>query len=179
MNIAIEIVLSIIVIFIGINVGNIYKRNKLIRKTMQDDIKLNKLIKSMYSDGVFNAAPEEISITGRFYTDNYLINIMNEIQSSKVALDKARNMLLIGLIIILAVSYYIGNIYIIINLMLFIIIALITPLGESAIKNAYLDVRSISWNLYHFYREQPKECEAFIKEAYSLEKVFKAIKEIS
>ena len=81
MNIAIEIVLSIIVIFIGINVGNIYKRNKLIRKTMQDDIKLNKVIKSMYSDGVFNAAPEEISITGRFYSDNYLINIMNEIQS--------------------------------------------------------------------------------------------------
>lgn len=178
MNMIIEIVLAIIIIFIGIGVGNIYKRNNVIRKAMQEENILNNLIKAMDSDGVFNALPEEISISGRFYSDNYLINIMNEIKSSKIALNRARNMLLYGLIVILIVSYFIGYIYTIINLSLFLIIAMITPLSKSAIKNAYLDIRSISWNLYHFYREQPNECDAFIKEAYSLDKLFKAIKEI-
>lgn len=121
MNIAIEFLLVIVICFLGINIGNIYKRNRFIRNFFQDENALNIGVEGMAKQGFFNKKASEISISGRLYSNNYMVNISNEIESSRIALNKARNILFIIMVIILAISYFIGYIYLIINFLLFLI----------------------------------------------------------
>ena len=140
-------------------------------KISKDQGELHTMFKFFKEKGLYQMKPEQLSATGRFWTENYAQNLALEIGSSVEALNKTRlTGVVISVLVLVTSWFFLGVSYTAGYLLIFFLVYLFSsqPYARERINN---DIAAIGWNLYWYHKKNPKEFAVFIKEASSLKDI--------
>lgn len=153
-KITIEIILGFTVLGVSSAFWNCVKSPKFLAKLLSDYDELSKFYHYLGKEKI---EQESEKVNPKI---DYSLNIAIWIQASISALDKTRNMLLVAIIGILAGSYFLGNIFLFINITLFIITAF-PSISAPAQNNIFSDIHTIMLNVYKWNKVDHAECERY------------------
>lgn len=154
-KIIIELLLAIITLFLGINLWALIKSPSHLRRIISDKIILKESLNIIGPDKFIIEANNMQFALGdhkRFIEtwDNSRIN----------SLSITRNLLLMLYLIVLIVSGYMGNTYLIINILLSLLLYL-QPINSHAINNNIVHIHTIMLNIYKWNDEDKSGCENY------------------
>ena len=156
-KIIIEIILGLILAGVGSTFWNCVKSPKILGKLLDDYDELKRF---------YNNFLRKKQNWQEIEKDEPKIGYYEEItcwmKASLFALDKARNMMLVVIIGIFIASYFLGSIFLFINIVLFAI--LLFPLDRihsSALANLFQDIHKIMFNVYKWNHVHHAECQHF------------------
>ena len=171
-KIIIEIVLGFILMGIGSAFWNCVKSPKFLAKILGDYDELKKFFHHL--------GKEKIKQESEFVDPEigYSANIALWIKASISALDKTRNMLLVVIIAILIGSYFLGNVFLFINIALFIFVAF-PNISASAKNNIFYDIHTVMLNVYKWNKVDHNECEHFcnVEQPRTLKNIYRVVTE--
>ncbi len=153
-KIIIEIILGFILLVVSSGFWNCVKSPKFLAKTLGDYDELKKFYHHLGKDKIKQESEVVDPKIG------FSANIALWIKASVSALDKTRNMLLIVIIGIFIGSYFLGNIFLLINIVLFFIMAF-PSISTDAKNNIITDIHTIMLNVYKWNKVDQAECEHF------------------
>jgi hypothetical protein len=165
-NIVIEIILAFVMLIAGSLFWQLHKRGKYLLHAVHDEQLLSVIISREVLD---NPPHIVIPIQSGFFN-----NIHAEIYSDSTSTKKM--MIIIGLIAIsiLIGSYFLGASYIIINLIIFFLSSL-AGVGKNARASVILHILDLAFILDKWHSENAKECEEWVKKAWSLRSVHDSV----
>ncbi len=153
-KIIIEIILGFILLIVSSGFWNCVKSPKFLAKLLGDYDELKKFFHHL--------GKEKIKQKSEIVDPKivFSVNIALWIKASVSALDKTRNMSLVVIVGIFIGSYFIGNIFLLINIVLFFIMAF-SNISASAQNNIFSDIHTIMLNVYKWDKVNRAECEHF------------------
>jgi hypothetical protein len=153
-KIIVEIVLGYILLCISSGFWNCVKSPKFLANTLGNYDELKRFFQHLGKEKIKQESEVVDPKIG------FSANIALWIKASVSALDKTRNMSLIVIIGIFIVSYFIGNIFLLINIALFFVMAF-PNISASAKNNIFSDIHTIMLNVYKWNNVNRAECEHF------------------
>lgn len=149
-----EIILGFILLVASSGFWNCVKSPRFLGKTLGDYGELRKFYHFLGRDRI----KQESGVVDPHF--GFSVNIIIWIKASMSALDKMRNMLLIIIIGICIGSYFLGNIFLSINIVLFFGMAF-SGISDSAQNNVFADIHTIMLNVHKWNEVNQAECEHF------------------
>jgi hypothetical protein len=106
----------------------------------------------------------------------YAVNMELWIKSSTGALDQTRNGLFVIILCIIIGSYFLGHIFCLINIVLFVAMSFF-PIVPSAKDNIISDVHVLMLNVYKWHKENLEECAKYcmVEQPEIFHKIYKVI----
>ena len=174
-KIIIEIILGFILLAASSGFWNCVKSPKFFAKTLGDYDELKKFFHHLEKEKIKQESEKVTPVNEKL---GFSTNIVLWIEASISALDKTRNMLAVVIIGILVVSYFLGNIFLLINVVLFVIVAF-QGISASAQNNIFFDIFKIMLNVYKWNKVNKDECEHFcnIEQPRILRNIYKVVTE--
>ena len=175
-KIIIEIILCIILLGISATFWDCIKSIKFMANFFRDYEEL-KRVYQYYKEKIIKGSTE---IKPLPISENpnigFEYNVVLLIQSSITTLDKTRNMLLVFIVGIFIGSYFLGNVFLFINIGMFIIMAF-RGISASAKNNIVSDIYAIMLNVYKWNMTDPSECEKSCNTNWKLKNIYRVITE--
>lgn len=181
-KIIIEIILGLILAGVSSAFWNCVKSPKILGKLLGDYNELKKFYHHL--------GKEKIEQGGKNFPDEnakpannslwFQTIIVSWIKASVSALDKTRNMLLVVILGILIGSYFLGYIFLFINLALFFITMFPKDkIYSSALANLFQDIHVLMTNVYKWNKVDHLECERFcnMEQPRILKNVYRVVTE--
>lgn len=156
-KIIIEIILGFILLVVSSSFWNCVKSPKFLAKTLGDYDELKKFFHHLGKEKIEQESEKVNPINDK---SGFSANIILWLKSSISALDKTRNMLLVVTIGIFIGSYFLGNIFLLINVVLFFIMVF-PSISADAKNNIITDIHTIMLNVYKWNKVNQAECEHF------------------
>lgn len=171
-KIIIEIILGFILLVVSSGFWNCVKSPKFLAKTLGDYDELKKFFHHLGKEKIKQESEVVDPKVG------FSANIVLWIKASISALDKTRNMLLVAIIGIFIGSYFLGNIFLLINVVLFFIM-FFPGISASAQNNIFSDIHTIMLNVYKWNKVNHAECEHFCntEQPRILKNIYKVVTE--
>lgn len=171
-KIIIEIILGFILLCISSGFWNCVKSPKLLAKTLGNYDELKRVFHHLGKETL----KQESEVVDA--TIGFSANIALWINASVSALDKTRNMSLLVIIGIFVGSYFIGNMFLLINVALFVIMAF-PSISASAQNSIFSDIHTIMLNVYKWNNVNRAECEHFCntEQPRLLKNIYKVVTE--
>jgi hypothetical protein len=165
-----EILLAVLMLFAGRSFWQLIKRGRFLKTVIKSKACLQKLIS-------LDRLQSQVSTNSPYLQKNelgYDINIASLLSSDRTTQRLVK--LAFGSIvaILLIASYYLGGIFFLINLMIFISLNL-RPLSISAQRNTYDHVLTLAAILYKWRKEDAKKCDEWVAMAWSLKDIYAAV----
>ncbi|MCX5749035.1 MAG: hypothetical protein NTZ10_02145 [Candidatus Saganbacteria bacterium] len=153
-KVIVEIILGFILLGVSSAFWNCVKSPKFLANVLGDYDELKRFFHHL---GKENIKHESEVVDPKI---GFSANIVLWIKASLSALDKTRNMLLVVIIGIFIGSYFLGNIFLLINAVLFFIMAF-PSISAAAKNNIITDIHTIMLNVYKWNKVNHAECERF------------------
>jgi len=171
-NIIIEIVLAFILLLVAPPFWDCIKSKQFFRTALSS----YEVLKKYYNFIGKEKIKEESKVVDPKV--GFPANILFIMQVSDSSLDKTRNLLLMGVLVILIASYFFGFTFLIINVAIFFGMSL-KKISAAAINNIYSDVHSLILNVYKWNQVDNIECKHFctIETPRVLENIYRLITE--
>ena len=169
-KIIIEIVLGVILLVISSGFWNCVKSPKFLAKTLSNYEELKKFFDNFVKDKIEQESDVVDPKIG------FSSNIILWMKASMAALDRTRNIMLFFIIVILIGSYFLGIVFLLINIALFFLMAF-PSIAASAQNNILSDIHTIMLNVYKWNKVNHGECEHFcnIEQPRILKNIYKII----
>jgi len=169
-RIAVEIVLGLITFFAGGLFWQLRKRARFLAGAIRSEPLLNEFISR---ETLQSASPMVTPFAEKKLT--YALNVQLVVDAD--AASQRRTMCILVLILTAAFvgSYFLGIIYLAINVALFFISAL-SPISPSARSNALQHILALALILYRWRAENPLECDEWVARVPSLGPIYNAVK---
>jgi|WetSurMetagenome_2_1015567.scaffolds.fasta_scaffold10665_4 hypothetical protein len=171
-KVIIEIILGVVLLCVSSSFWNCVKSPKFLAKILGDYDELKKFCHHIGKEKIEQESEKVNPQIG------YSASIALWIKASISALDKTRNMLLVITIGILIGSYFLGNIFLFINIALFVLMAF-PSISAPAQNNIFSDIHTIMVNVYKWDKVNRAECEHFcnFEQPRFLKNIYKAVTE--
>jgi hypothetical protein len=160
-KIVVEIVLGFILLSISFAFWNCVKSPKFLAKILGDYEELKRFYHYLGKEKI---ELESKKIEPLPFDENpnigFQVNIALWIKASISALDKTRNMLFVAILGILIGSYFLGNAFLLINVLFFIVMAF-PNISASAKNNIITDIHVLMVNVCKWNKIDHNECERF------------------
>jgi hypothetical protein len=174
-KIVIEIILGFILLGISSAFWNCVKSPKFLAKLLGDYGELKKFYNYLGAEKIKQESEKVAPVNEKL---GFSTNIVLWMRASISALDRTRNMLAVVIIGILIGSYFLGNIFILINIVLFV--AMVFPsISADAKNNIMTDIHTIMLNVYKWDKVNHSECEHFcnIEQPRILKNIYRVVTE--
>jgi hypothetical protein len=155
LKIIVEIVVALVLIALGTSFWSCVKSPRFMARTLADYDGLKTIFSFLDAEKIREETQNMEPVFG-----SYSNNIAMWLKSSISALDKTRNILLFFIVVIVAATYFLGTTFIIINIAIFLLLAL-APIATSAQNNILSDVHTVLKNVYKWNAEDPVACKNF------------------
>jgi len=178
MKIIVEIILGFISLTMSYAFWNCAKSPRFCAKVMNDYEELKKIYNHVGTEK-FKSEGEKIKPIIGNSSIGYSGNIAMLLEAGLQALDKTRNMLLVVIILLFIGSYYfLGGIFLTIEIILFIIVAF-PEISASAKNNVATDIQGVMLNIYKWDQVNPEECKQFFNQEQKkyLENIYRVVVE--
>lgn len=153
-KVASEIVLVIAVLFLG-NFWACVKSRPHLRGVLNDTKELQKFIEFIGREKIVAASR---SIKPLFGSYDANIAALEKVHFS--SLIKARNVMSLGVFVVLALSYLLGIYYLITNMVIFMLLSA-APLGPSAENNNFAHLQGVILNVYAWNIANRADCSDY------------------
>ncbi len=145
------------------------KRQALLKKLVHDQDFLRSLTREAVSGPLPSGHPY-----AEKHPQGYAVNVLLLLESDKRAIRGLQLRFGVPLIVLLGGSYFLGPVYLLVNLGISALLALV-PLGESGRASAIAEVLTLARILYRWHEENPQESDEFVKEAWSIRELYQAV----
>lgn len=170
----VEIVLGILMLMCSFSFWSIIKLPAHLSSVLADPSELKRILGIIGSDRLKKEAESIEPVYG-----SYLKNMMIDKLSLFGALRMTKNLTLLGAAILIALSYFLGIIFVIINFLLFLLPSLLGP-QPIAKQHNYNHLYTVILNVYKWNKVDPNGCLAYCnKEDLSLKQVYLTISELN
>jgi hypothetical protein len=171
-KIIIEVVFVALIFIFGTYFWQSIKRSRRIKEYITNISYLRNFI----SPQLFSHIPDRLSVfSNKIGNTSYVINIKFLMQSEKRSSNIPRFISLILILIMLTVSYFFGIVFLIITLVIFLLFSLF-PLSESGELSVCEHIEAFAYILYKWIEENPNECDDWVKDAYTIQPLYNAVK---
>lgn len=169
-TIILEIIIIVVLAFAGYSFWQLIKRGQFLKATLANQCNFEDIITLDRLHGLISANPLYLQKTELGYS----IIIASLIESDKSS--QHRMLFIFGIIssLLLWVSYYLGEVYFIINSGVLILLYLI-PISSSAQVNAFQYILTLAAIIYKWRKEDIKSCDKWIEMAWSLKNIYTAV----
>jgi hypothetical protein len=150
------------------------KRGAFLHMTMRNETFLQGFLTAELLDHPHAAA----EIYARPNEAGHFLNLAVLIQADRRSQRLPFLLLATFLLICFVLSYFLGVRYLILNLVLFLLIRLL-PAEDSVRNNALSHIVEIGVILRRWHRENPGECDNFVRETKTLIPIYSVIKQLS
>jgi hypothetical protein len=166
-----EVALFVITFAAGSMWWQLRKRRTFVKKALKDEILLESLIsKHALANPLAQILP---------YTEKneigYFLNIDVVLRADQTSQRIPKLLVSVVLLLVLVGSYFLASTYLWINVGIFLLVG-IGPITNSARHNAEEQVLTLGTILHKWRTENAPECDAFVAQAHSLEKLYDAVK---
>jgi hypothetical protein len=169
-HIIIEVVLGIVMLYTGQTVWQLYKRERFLKVA----IRTPEFLESLISEESLGNPPPRLMAFTQKQQIGYVLNIKCAVDADKISIRRLAIPFGVAVAAILVGSYFIGPVFLAINVLIFILTALI-PLDPSARSTATDFILTIGLILHIWRLEDAKQCDEFIAEAWSLRPLYEAV----
>jgi len=173
-RIALELLLAVGVLFIGLTFWQIQKRATFLKRAICNP----EFLQSVISLKALSNPPALVAFFAKKREMGYVSNISIAVEADRLAQRRPKMISVACLLCVLTCSYFLGVSYLAINGVLFLLLS-INPLCLSGRENALEQILTIAVILYRWRGENPAECEAWIERAWALRPVYEAVKAAS
>lgn len=173
-HLLVEFVLAAATLFLGSVWWQLRKRAKFLRQTMSNQSFLDAFI----SNETLVNPPSQIEPYLRKNSIGYFVNIDVVLKADHSSQRVPKVISSVCLLLVLSASLYLGCAYLAINLGLLALLGFV-PLNESAKFNALEQIVTLAVILYRWREENPRECDDWITQARSLQKLYAAVQKAS
>ena len=172
-SIVIEVILGFVLLGVSSAFWNCVNSPKFLAKTLGDYDELKKFYDHLGVDKIRQEGEKVNPINEKL---GFSTNIILWMKASISALDNTRNMLVLVIVGILIGSYFLGNVFLFINIVLFIIMAF-PNIAASAQNNIFSDIHTIMLNVYKWNKVNHSECERFcnVEQPRILKNIYKVV----
>ena len=177
MNIIIEIVLGTAVLFAAQSFWQLRKRQSFLKQAISNTVLLQLVISR---DSLTSPPPHIVFLTSlpvQKDETGYVINIKRVSDADRATQRRVTLMFAVPIVAILVGSYFLGALYLAINVGLFFLTALV-PISSSARRNAVDHILTIAVILHRWRLERPAECDKWIEDAWSLRPLYEAVRKV-
>lgn len=174
-KIIIEIILGFVLLGVSSAFWNCVKSPKFLAKLLGDYAELKKFYNHLGVEKIEQESEKVAPINEKL---GFSTNIVLWMKASISALDRTRNMLAVVIIGILIGSYFLGNIFLFINIALFIVMAFL-GIAASAQNNIFSDIHTMMLNVYKWDKVNHSECEHFcnVEQPRILKNIYRVVTE--
>ncbi len=166
-----EVALFVITFAAGSIWWQLRKRRAFVRKIVKDEL----LLKRVISNHALANPPAQILPYTKKNEIGYFVNIDVVLRADQTSQRIPRLLVTVVLVFVLVGSYLLANTYLWINLGIFLLVGLV-PIMDSARHNAEEHVLTLGVILHKWRTENAPECDAFVAQAHSLEKLYDTVK---
>jgi len=167
MKIIIEIVLGIVMLFAGHTFWQLSKRKRFLKAAIQTP----ELLESLISREILSSPPPHLLVYVQNSKLGYALNIKCVLDADRAS---QRQVFIFSVFIIIAIllgSYFMGFVYLAINIAVFLI-PMFEPISPSAKTNALEQILTIGLILHQWRIDNAKACDEFVKRAWSLRPLY-------
>ena len=171
LHIIIEIVLALVIFLAAQAIWQIRKREKFLKHVVCNP----PFLESIITRERLANPPERISIFAQKNEVGHILNMKCVVDADRASQRHAAMVFTVIVVVILIGSYFLGVVYLLINLV-FLCLAASVPISRSAQSSALEHVFTIALILHKWRLENPSECDQWIDYAKSLRPVYDAVK---
>jgi len=169
-RIAIEVALAAVLSFSSVGFWQVVKGRRYGKRLAQDQEFLDNFTQRLNSDKPFSERTSGLQMIRDSWAFNMLLVTKSELQ----ALGMLRNLNLVVCLAILAGSFFLGIVYLAVNIFLFMFWAL-TGLSAAAQNNTLKMLLSMAQILYCWRRDDKDGYEAFLEDAVGVRKLASSV----
>jgi hypothetical protein len=173
LRIIIEIVLAAVTLFAGQTFWQLRKRARFLRRAIHTPWFLETLI----SRERLANPPSRVAVFAQKNEVGYSLNIKCIVDADRASQRRVTLFFTMAIAAIFIGSYFLGASYLVINVVLFFLTALI-PISQSAQFSATEHVFTIALILHKWRLDNPSECDQFIEYTSSLRPLYEQIKKV-
>ncbi len=181
MTIIFGIILIIAIFILGGLFWQVFKAKNLVRTMLKEPKALTNFISQLYKAGFFEKKAEEISETGKLWSEalskkmGFPVVIGMEAKSSMRSFNTPRNIFSVLVLIIFIFGYlYLPFVYIVIAIAIFLLTSLIS-LSDSGFTRVFKEVSAMAWLVFQFNKSDPIGCRRFVEQAQTLKNLHNVI----
>jgi hypothetical protein len=171
-RIAVEILLGLITFFAGGLYWQLRKRAKFLAEAITCQPLLDQFISRETLEG---ASPMVTPFAEKKVT--YALNVQLVVDADTASQRRTTFIFVLVLAATLIVSYFLGMVYLGINIVLFFISAF-SPISPSARSNALQHILALALILHRWRAENPAECDEWVARVPSLGPIYDAVRAI-
>jgi hypothetical protein len=169
-----ELALLVITFVAGGAWWQLLKRGKLLRKIVRDEALLNRTI----SKAFLTNPPSQIQPYLRKNEIGYVLNIDVVLKADQSSQRIPKIAATVVTVLVFICSYFVASTFLWINVGVFLLMGLM-PITDSASHNASEQVLTLAAILHKWRAEDAAECDAFVTQAHSLQRLYEAVKQAS
>ncbi len=173
LKILVELALFVITFAAGSIWWQLRKRGTFVRKVVKDEI----LLKNVISKDALANPPAQILPYIQRNEIGYFLNIDVVLRADQTSQRIPMLVVTVVLLLVFVGSYFVAVIDLWINLGVLLLVGL-APIMDSARHNADEQVLTLGVILHRWRTENAPECDAFVAQARSLEKLYDTVKRV-
>jgi hypothetical protein len=174
LHIIIEVVLGVAMLFAGQTVWQLRKRDRFMRQAIQTPAFLESLISR---DSLASPPTRVLAFVQQQGQLGYVLNMKCLMDADKISQRRATILFALAVAAILVGSYFLGLVYLAINVALFFLTATI-PIAPSAQSNAAEHIFTTGLLLHRWRLHDAKECDEFVERASSIRLLYDVVRKI-
>jgi len=173
-TILIELLILAILLFFGDSFWQLVKRDRFMKNAVNDQQLLDNFITKEF----FLNPPARVALYAQKNDIGWFMNIHVLLKSDRATQSKMKTIYLIIVLLLLAGSYMLGMTFLVINLVCFMLLTML-PISNAAKVNTLENILCLALILHHWRSENTLECDQWIEQGRSLNKVYNSVKKAS
>jgi len=173
-RVAIEIVIAGILFVAAMWFWQSVKSRGYLKKCCQDEALLNRFLSELNDQKPFSQRTSQLQA----FEGNWALNMLLRTRVSRGAFGAMKTMTLVVCLALIGLSYFLGLIFLAINVAIFLLWGIPGAFGAAA-NAALQDILSMASIAYRWKREDPLSYQEFLAQAYGLHKIDAALDRLS